>query len=233
MFRAPPTLNLLAQEGRLWMLSLLVTQLSLRPGFLDLLSGCSGCKGFCTTGDTTDECCLCSDFATECQPRPLAWFLLKFPRNSSHHWLVFRPIRLLGLCWHPMIHVDMALVLVLSPLIPSWSLYMLSSLVDDWSCDSFGKRVFLWSACCNRDSFSNSVVLWNRGLTIRGYVLLCDSFGNGWDTWIWSAHWWGVGLPGAVDWIAVNTRTRRMKAVAHLGHAWRADQCTLCERSWT
>jgi hypothetical protein len=52
------------------MLSLLVTQLSLRPGFLDLLSGSRGCRGFCTTWDTTEECYLCSDFVTECQPRP-------------------------------------------------------------------------------------------------------------------------------------------------------------------
>jgi hypothetical protein len=29
-----------------------------------------GCRGFCTTWDTTDECCLSSDFATQCQPRP-------------------------------------------------------------------------------------------------------------------------------------------------------------------
>ena len=87
-----------------------------------------------------------------------AWFLLQYPRNSSNHWLVFRPIRLLGLHWHPMIHVNVAPVLVLSPLISSWSLCMLFLPVEDWSCDSFGKRVFLWVACCNRDSFSSSVV---------------------------------------------------------------------------
>lgn len=41
----------------------------------------------------------------------------------------------------------------------------------------------------------------------------------------------GSVLLSAVDWIAVSARTRRNKGVAHLGHAWRADQCTLCERS--
>ena len=79
-----------------------------------------------------------------------------------------------------MIHVDVAHVLVSSPHILSWSLFMSFSLVDDWSCDSFGKRVFLRATCCNRDSFSISVVMWIRGLTIRGYALLCDSLGNGW-----------------------------------------------------
>jgi len=108
---------------------------------------------------------------------------------------------------------------------------MLFSLVDDWSCDSFGKRVFLRATCCNRDSFSSSVVLWIRGLTIRGYALLYDSLGNGWDAWIRSAHWWGRYLLGAVNWISVNARTRRMKGATHLGHARRADQCTLCEGS--
>jgi len=48
-----------------------------------------------------------------------AWFLLKYPRNSSIHWLVFLPIRLLSLYCHPMTHVDVAHVLVSSPHIPS------------------------------------------------------------------------------------------------------------------
>ena len=37
------------------------------------------------TLDTTDECCLSSDFATQCQPRPQLDFFLKYPHNSSNH----------------------------------------------------------------------------------------------------------------------------------------------------
>lgn len=99
------------------MLSLLVTQLSLRLGFLDLLSGCSGYKRVLYHLGHHGRVLPVYRLRYRVSVKTPAWFLLKYPRNSSNHWLVFRPIRLLGLHRHPMIHVNVVPVLVSSPLI--------------------------------------------------------------------------------------------------------------------
>ncbi|KAF8811108.1 hypothetical protein BYT27DRAFT_6455229 [Phlegmacium glaucopus] len=88
-------------------------------GFLDLLSGSGLCGGFCTTWGTTDESYFCLDLATDCQPRPQRYSLLRYLRNPSNHWLAFCPIKLPGLRRHPMIHVDLTSVLLSSPLTSS------------------------------------------------------------------------------------------------------------------
>ena len=79
MFRAPPTSSLLAQEGRTVNAFSAIYSTLTSAWFSWSPVGCGGCRGFCTTWDTMDECYLSSDFATQCQQRPQLGFYWSTP----------------------------------------------------------------------------------------------------------------------------------------------------------
>ena len=182
MFRAPPTSNLLTQEGRPWWI-LCISYSTLTLAWLSWPSVQLRWLRRVMYHLEYHGWVLLVFRLAECRPRPQCWSLLKYLRNFSNHRPVFRPIRLPGLCRYPMNHVVMTPVLIWSRHISNWSLCMLVPPLMTEVVTPLGKRCSYGHPLQQRFVLEFSY-LWIRGWTTWGYVLLCDSFGNGWNIWM-------------------------------------------------